>query len=283
MAELLFGAMSPSQDKSRPTIRLPPMPVKAFRHETQIPTHQFNDNSSPTRAYTNHHGGPTPLADTETWQGRFQRLTGKTIVQQQNLPNPIRYDAFDDPIKTAESSSSITSSSTMADAIHPDEHAYDQQVSTSSTPPSTMPETPIASVSSQTAALLMEGAKANWKNICEALLVGVSPDDREILEQITMLVERLGTGSGPLSLAHRPYFAPHEMTAAVNVGTATVCTRSLVEEEASGLMTKEAATQQAKEEEEASKGKEEEKELQARRERIATSLLMRRQEQPIMK
>ncbi|KAI4207527.1 MAG: hypothetical protein LQ349_009841 [Xanthoria aureola] len=150
-----------------------------------------------------------------------------------------------------------------------------------------------ASVSSQTAALLMEGAKVSWKNTCEALLEVVSLDDKEILEQIALLVGRLGTGSRPLSLAHRPHFAPYQGITAINVGTATVSTGRLMEEEGIGGMAKQLNIQQTNEEKEARKEEEEEKdeeekeedeaELQARKERIATFLLRRRQEQPIMK
>ncbi|KAL9010463.1 MAG: hypothetical protein Q9180_009292, partial [Flavoplaca navasiana] len=129
------------------------------------------------------------------------------------------------------------------------------------------------------------GAKANWKNICEALLVGVSPDDKDILQQITLLVDRLGTGSGPLSLAHRPHFAACEETAAVNMGIATVSIRKWVKEEVNDVELRAEAIHQPETEEEASQEEktEEEGELQARRERIAMSLLIRRQEQPIKK
>ncbi|KAI4107277.1 MAG: hypothetical protein LQ339_002675 [Xanthoria mediterranea] len=321
-AELLFGAMPP-QNKSKPIIRLPPTLAKNFQHETQVPSHQLNDKSSFPSDYTNQHGGTASLAATEPWKDRFKRLTGKAIDQQHGLPSPPRYDAIDDPIKdtkskdtkskdtkskntkssstkskstkskSTKSRSTKSSSNTATEAVVPDEHNYDHQMSSISTPPSTIAETTIASVSSQTAALLMEGAKVNWKNTCEALLEVVSLDDKEILEQIALLVERLDTGSRPLSLARRPHFAPYQGITAVNVGTATVFTGRLVEENGIGGMVKDADVQQTNEEKEARKEKEEEKEeeekeedeaeLQARKERIATSLRMRRQEQPIMK
>ncbi len=186
------------------------------------------------------------------------------------------------------SSSTKSSSHTATEAVVPDEHNYDQQMSSTSTPSSTIAETTTDSVNSQTAALLMEGAKVNWKNTCEALLEVVSLDDKEILEQIALLVGRLGTGPRPPSLAHQPHCARYQGITAVNVGTATVCTRRLVEEKGIGGMVKDADVQQINEEKEACKEEEAEKEedameLQARKERIATSLRMRRQEQPIMK
>ena len=316
-AELLFGAMPP-QNKSKPIIRLPPTLAKNFQHETQVPSHQLNDNYSFPSDYINQHGGPTSLAATEPWKDRFKRLTGKAIDQQHGLPSPPRYDAIEDPIKDTKSKdtkskaakskaaksqgtkssstksrstkSSITKSSshTATEAVVPHEHNYDQQMSSTSTPSSTIAETMTDSVNSQTAALLMEGAKVNWKNTCEALLEVVSLDDKEILEQIALLVGRLGTGPRPPSLAHQPHCARYQGITAVNVGTATVCTRRLVEEKGIGGMVKDADVQQINEEKEACKEEEAEKEedameLQARKERIATSLRMRRQEQPIMK
>ncbi|KAI4228875.1 MAG: hypothetical protein L6R36_001293 [Xanthoria steineri] len=205
--------------------------------------------------------------------------------------------------RSTKSRSTKSSSNTATEAVVPDEHNYDHQMSSTSTPPSTIAETMTASVSSQTAALLMEGAKVNWKNTCESLLEVVSLEDKEILEQIALLVGRLGTGSGPLNLAHRPHFAPYEGITAINVGTASVFTGRLVEENGIGGMVKDADVQQTNEEKEARKEEEEEKEeeekeeeekeeeekeedeaeLQARKERIATSLRMRRQEQPIKK
>ncbi|KAL8988246.1 MAG: hypothetical protein Q9169_008587, partial [Polycauliona sp. 2 TL-2023] len=150
-----------------------------------------------------------------------------------------------------------------------------------STSSSTISEKPNASISSQTTALLMEGAKANWKNICETLLVGVSPDDKEILEQIMMLVERLGTGSGPLSLAdHQPHFPEHHGMAIVNMGAASMSDGKFADGEGGEMMTNGEVTEQTKDGEEAS---EEDEELHARRERIAMSLAMRRQQQPIRK
>ncbi|KAL8641279.1 MAG: hypothetical protein Q9226_008654 [Calogaya cf. arnoldii] len=285
MAEPLFGAMSPSQVNSRPIIRLPPMPTKASYGYTYATNEVLNVDSSHVRAYQNHHGAPLPTADTGTWQERFKQLTGNTVVQNPSPPVVIMYDAFGDPVRTTEQSSDITSSSsnTTVDTVVPQDNGHDHQKSANSTPPSTVADTSTASISSQTAALLMEGAKSNWKNICEALLVGVSLEDKKILEQIAMLVERLGTGSGPLSLAHRPCFTAHDVTAADSIGDSAVFTWNSVERDA----IEGAATQQAEEEAQAGKDEkeeeEEEMELQARRERIATSLLMRRQEQPIMK
>ena len=301
-AELLFGAMPP-QNKSKPIIRLPPTLAKNFQHETQVPSHQLNDNYSFPSDYINQHGGPTSLAATEPWKDRFKRLTGKAIDQQHGLPSPPRYDAIEDPIKdtkskdtkskaakskAAKSQGTKSSSHTATEAVVPHEHNYDQQMSSTSTPSSTIAETMTDSVNSQTAALLMEGAKVNWKNTCEALLEVVSLDDKEILEQIALLVGRLGTGPRPPSLAHQPHCARYQGITAVNVGTATVCTRRLVEEKGIGGMVKDADVQQINEEKEACKEEEAEKEedameLQARKERIATSLRMRRQEQPIMK
>ena len=306
-AELLFGAMPP-QNKSKPIIRLPPTLAKNSQHETQVPSHQLSDKSSFPSDYTNHHGGSTPLVATEPWKDRFKRLTGKAIDQQHGLPSPPRYDAIEDPIKDTKSkaakskaaiskdaksqgtksSSTKSSSHTATEAVVPDEHNYDQQMSSTSTPSPTIAETTTDSVNSQTAALLMEGAKVNWKNTCEALLEVVSLDDKEILEQIALLVGRLGTGPRPPSLAHQPHCARYQGITAVNFGTATVCTRRLVEEKGIGGMVKDADVQQINEEKEACKEEEAEKEedameLQARKERIATSLRMRRQEQPIMK
>ncbi|KAL8900750.1 MAG: hypothetical protein Q9192_000909 [Flavoplaca navasiana] len=233
------------------------------------------------------HENPLPLAEPETWQERFERLTGHTINQYQSPPDAIQYDASGDPVKTISPSGNTTnsSSSTEADAIILESAPNDHEASSVSTFPSTAPEVSVGSVSSQTAALLMEGAKANWKNICEALLVGVSPDDKDILQQITLLVDRLGTGSGPLSLANRPHFAAFGETTDVNMGIATVSTRKWVEEEVNDVELREEAIHQPETEEEASQEEkpEEEGELQARRERIAMSLLMRRQEQPIKK
>ncbi|KAL8835791.1 MAG: hypothetical protein Q9205_007184 [Flavoplaca limonia] len=288
MVDLLFeAAMSPSQDTPIPVVRLPSVPVKIFSNETHVPMQPANGSLSHTEATMHQLENPLPLAEPETWRERFKRLTGHTIDQHQGPPDPIQYDTFDDPVKTIRPSGNATnsSSSTEADAIILGSAPNDHEASSISTPPSTAPEISYGFISSQTAALLMEGAKANWKNICEALLVGVSPDDKDILQQITFLVDRLGTGSGPLSLAHRPYFAAYEEKIDVNMGIATVSTRKWVEEEVNDLELREEAIHQPGTEEEASQGEktEEEGELQARRERIAMSLLMRRQEQPIKK
>ncbi|KAL8783459.1 MAG: hypothetical protein Q9213_004596 [Squamulea squamosa] len=265
----------PSHKKPIPIVRLPPMPVKAPTYQIHDAGNPANGVSSLARASRNYHGGLTPLAAPESWQNRFKQLTSSVNVRQQRPPSPILYDAFGDPIIA-----SISHGSTVTDSAVPEEDKHDHQDSGTSTPSTTIAETLTASISSQTAALLMQGAKANWENICEALLVGVSLDDKEILTQIMLLVNRLGTGTGPLSLAHQPCFESPEVTTAVNVDTASVCTKRLVEEPI-GIMIKGAATPRAIDVEEA--GKEDEEELQARKERIASSLLMRRQEQPIRK
>ena len=286
MVDLLFEApMSPSQDIPIPVVRLPSVPVKNFSDETRVPVQPANGSLSHTKVTMHQLENSPPLAVPETWRERFKRITGHMIDQHQGPPDPIQYDTFDDPVKTIRPSGNATnsSSSTEADAIILESAPNDHEASSISTPPSTAPEISYGFISSQTAALLMEGAKANWKNICEALLVGVSPDDEDILQQITWLVDRLGTGSGPLSLAHRPHFAACEEKIAVNMGIGNVSTRKCVEEEVNDLELREEAIHQPETEEEASQEEktEEEGELQARRERITMSLLMRRQEQPI--
>ncbi|KAL8769088.1 MAG: hypothetical protein Q9209_004874 [Squamulea sp. 1 TL-2023] len=265
----------PSRTKPVPIVRLPPIPLKAPSDQTHNSNNPVNEMSYLARPSKNNHGGPTPLAATESWQNRFKQLTGSVNVRQQRPPSPVLYDAFGDPIGTTRSHSS-----TVTDSIVPEEDKHDYQESATSTSPSTIAENPAASVSSETAALLMQGAKANWENVCKALLLDVSLGDKEILNQIMLLVNRLGAGSGPLSFAHQPRFEGPAWAAAVAIGTASVCTKSSVEEPI-GTMIRGAATQRAVDLGET--GKEDEEELQARKDRIALSLVMRRQEQPIKK
>ncbi|KAL8922384.1 MAG: hypothetical protein Q9172_003577 [Xanthocarpia lactea] len=278
-ANILLSGVQPRHLLPIPIVRLPPMPAKAFFHKDDD---QIHGSLSRGRARCDHHGAPTPLVDSEIRQERFEPLMGSTIVRQKSPPRPILYDAFGDLIDTTGSSSNSTESSSdiAAGTIVPDRDSRDQQKSGISTSPATTPEIPTAFVSPETTALLMEGARANWENICKALLVGVSQDDREILNQIMMLVSRLGTGSGPLSLAHQPPLAEREVTTATDVGSVLPCSKGTVDE-AIGVMIKGAATQEAKKKE--GVGIEDKEELLARRERIANSLLMRRREQPIMK
>ncbi|KAL8669476.1 MAG: hypothetical protein Q9168_005938 [Polycauliona sp. 1 TL-2023] len=219
---------------------------------------------------------------------------GSTIAEQdQEILVP--YDAVDVAIEFTEPSRNTTgfsgsNGSAIGEKLIPDQETYHHHhLSDNSTPPSTISVIQNASISSQTAALLMEGAKANWRNMCEALLIGVSRDDQEILEQIMGLVEKLGTGSGPLSLAHhQPHSAELVGPPLVNIGAASIHQTRVAEEKATeSVITAEVARQtkgevEVSNEEEAS-SEEEEELLQARKERIAMSLLMRRQEQPIRK
>ncbi|KAL8863170.1 MAG: hypothetical protein Q9178_000545 [Gyalolechia marmorata] len=278
-ANILLSGVQPRHLLPIPIVRLPPLPAKAFYHKDDD---QIHGSLSRGRPRYDHRGALTPLVDSEIRQEQLETLMGSTIVRQQSPPRPILYDAFGDPINSTGSSSNTTKSSSdiTAETIVPDRDSHDQQKSGISTSPATTPEIPTAFVSSETTALLMEGARANWENICKALLVGVSQDDREILNQIMMLVSRLGTGLGPLSFAHQPPFAEREVTTAADVGSVTLCSKGTVDE-AIGVMIKGAATQEAKKKE--GVGLENKEELLARRERIANSLLMRRREQPITK
>ena len=278
-ANKLLSGVQPCHLLPIPIVRLPPMPAKAFSHKDDD---QIHGSSSQGKARCDHHGAPTLLVDSEIRQERFESLMGSAIVGQQSPPRPILYDAFGDPIDTPGSSSNTTGSISdiIAGTIVPERDSHNQQKSGISTSPATTPEIPTAFVSSETTALLMEGARANWENICKALLVGVSQDDREILNQIMLLVSRLGTGSGPLSLAHQPPFAEREVTTAADVDSAILRYKETVDK-AVGVMIKGAAAQEAKKKE--GVGIEDKEELLARRERITNSLLMRRREQPIMK
>ncbi|KAI4243128.1 MAG: hypothetical protein L6R40_003678 [Gallowayella cf. fulva] len=275
VADLPFEAMQALHLKPRAIVKLPPASSNAPNHSRYI---SINSRSS----HAEEDGNPTsrdnylkPPAAAVNWQERFKRLTASEPVQQQDASSQVLHDSFGDPIDAIRSSNTDLANTGVVE-----EDIQEPQQPVVFTPLCPPPKTPAASVSSRTAALLLEGAKTNWENICAALLVEVEPHDKEILKQITTLVHRLGTESGPLSFAHQPQAADLELTAAADVDTTTVPTRRLVDD---AIKATKWDISMGRAESDEDRVEEDEEELQARQERIASSLLMRRQQQPIRK
>ncbi|KAL8803191.1 MAG: hypothetical protein Q9223_004602 [Gallowayella weberi] len=278
MADVLFDTIQRPYANPQPIVKLPPMPVRASNDSLHISVDQSERDQREKETDNNFppHDGPfKSIISAGNLPEGFKRLTAIPIDRQQVARSEILYDAFSDPITYTEPSVISTPDSR-------DLEGYNNELREpySPTPQSTPPEMPTAVVSPHTAALLLEGARCNWENMCEALMVGIGPDDKKILDQISILIRRLGTESGPLSLAHQPHFANPEMTSATNVGTAMTCMKQSRAGVINGAI-KDAATH-VLDEEDLVVGEDEE-ELQARRERIGLSLMMRRQEQPFRK
>ncbi|KAL8802760.1 MAG: hypothetical protein Q9182_003595 [Xanthomendoza sp. 2 TL-2023] len=281
VANVLFDTIQDPHVNPRPIVKLPPMPAKASNHSRHISDGRSERDQGEKETHSNFppRGGPfKSIISAGNLPEGFKRLTASPLDRQQVAQSEILYDAFGDPINYTKSSAISTPNSHVLESYNNEfQKQYDP------TPQSTPLEMPTAAVSSRTAALLLEGARSNWENICEALMVGIGPDDKKILGQIAILIRRLGTESGPLSLAHQPHFANFEMTSATNLGTAMTCMRQS-KAGAISTVTKDIATQVLNEEDLAvGEDEEDEEELQARRERIGLSLMMRRQEQPFRK
>ncbi|KAL8691363.1 MAG: hypothetical protein Q9224_004194 [Gallowayella concinna] len=262
----------------KPIVKLPPTPVKATNYSGHISLYGSARNQAEEETHNDVSPRDGPFKSNisaENRLERFKRLTASPMDQQQIAPSTILDNAFVDRIHYPKPSVTSTRNSHV-----PKETSNEVRDPYDSTPQSTPPMMSTAVVSSQTAGLLLEGARRNWQNICEALMAEVGLDDKEILDQIAILVRRLGTESGLVDIAQHSHSGNLEVTTAIDVGTAITCvTHSNVG--AIKAAMKDAATQVPDEEEQGVW--EDKEELQARRERIGLSLMMRRQEQPFRK
>ncbi|KAL8826500.1 MAG: hypothetical protein Q9170_007376 [Blastenia crenularia] len=166
-------------------------------------------------------------------------------------------------------------------------HAIDSEPSESSDTEAAFPNHPSLAV------LLLQNAMLNWQNVCNILTDGISPQDREILHQITNLIGRLGMDTNANTSTCRSlsdnragdtatqYPSPTTRLEAMDGKDEGAKRTSLESSEDSFHIILENGTKGEKEQ--AGTAQEDEEERQSRLDRIATHLSMRRKEQPIGK
>lgn len=200
--ELSSVTMNPAKARPRPIVRLPP----------PGPTHasqpvRLEDPSSSSRPHSD------PLANgNPAWQDFFKTLMAdrdSTATKPTEIPTvgPTIIDFTNGSIPDDAASSGTTEAQGQDTEVNRtgkkkrrrhkagkkkrEANAHSEIDGEALQSPSLKALAPTVSPSS--AALLLQNARNNWVNVCHLLMSEVSPDDREVLKQITYFISRLGT------------------------------------------------------------------------------------------